>query len=527
MRRQQVRIDSGHLLSIAACLQIIQDASRPKQSKMGILSCSDLSGYWKNWPKGINLEIPSSGEVGPDECRGLTGNQWLWLDLEDQLPLQPSIYSEIVAADWLEYCTWPRWALQKIYHLLQDSGTLWLLVRNRPTPFFQRIRREAREQRHRPHFKEDIEESPAFTDFHAFKKAMYPPISYRVKQIESMLKSLGFEIQQIQLFNDNGRSLHQWNPSRRQGVLTLIKKLMARWFLAKEKIWVLYVCKKMKPRWEWFLENISSHPVFPENFNRRYAEPIARLQQWISAYPSFRSDSVSALPCPAGRSTVLVLSPHPDDEAIGCGGLLLHLIESGNRVVVLQLTDGSICDSLLDKPVPYRHLVRIQEARQSAQTMGAECLCWGAADGNLQCSPEWIEKLHALLSDLRPNWIFAPFVNDPHPDHRACSDLLRAVLQRGFPGQEDLTIFSYEVSSFLPANVYFRIDRLIRRKEQWLLSYQNGLKSVDYVDFCLWRHAYASRIYTNQPGYIECFLVLRPEEYLSAEAFAEPSHTDP
>ena len=137
--------------------------------------------------------------------------------------------------------------------------------------------------------------------------------------------------------------------------------------------------------------------------------------------------------------------------------------------------------------------------------------------------PEWIEKLHALLSDLRPNWIFAPFVNDPHPDHRACSDLLRAVLQRGFPGQEDLTIFSYEVSSFLPANVYFRIDRLIRRKEQWLLSYQNGLKSVDYVDFCLWRHAYASRIYTNQPGYIECFLVLRPEEYLSAEAFAESS----
>lgn len=37
---------------------------------------------------------------------------------------------------------------------------------------------------------------------------------------------------------------------------------------------------------------------------------------------------------------VLVIAPHPDDEAIGCGGVMLRAIQQGRRVGVVLLTGG-------------------------------------------------------------------------------------------------------------------------------------------------------------------------------------------
>ena len=39
-------------------------------------------------------------------------------------------------------------------------------------------------------------------------------------------------------------------------------------------------------------------------------------------------------------SRVLVISPHPDDEAFGCGGLMQSLIQSGNHVELIVLSKG-------------------------------------------------------------------------------------------------------------------------------------------------------------------------------------------
>ena len=47
--------------------------------------------------------------------------------------------------------------------------------------------------------------------------------------------------------------------------------------------------------------------------------------------------------------SVLVLAPHPDDEVLGCGGLLTQLADAGAAVRVLFLTDE------MDLPGGARH----------------------------------------------------------------------------------------------------------------------------------------------------------------------------
>jgi LmbE family N-acetylglucosaminyl deacetylase len=37
---------------------------------------------------------------------------------------------------------------------------------------------------------------------------------------------------------------------------------------------------------------------------------------------------------------VLVIAPHPDDETLGCGGMIATRAAEGRRVVVVVLTDG-------------------------------------------------------------------------------------------------------------------------------------------------------------------------------------------
>ena len=54
-------------------------------------------------------------------------------------------------------------------------------------------------------------------------------------------------------------------------------------------------------------------------------------------------------PCPAGKAasaeeakTVLVFSPHPDDDVISMGGTIIRLVEQGHKVHIAYMTSGNV-----------------------------------------------------------------------------------------------------------------------------------------------------------------------------------------
>ena len=56
------------------------------------------------------------------------------------------------------------------------------------------------------------------------------------------------------------------------------------------------------------------------------------------------SDSASNSVITLSRERLLVIAPHPDDEIIGCGGLIQKIKENGGKVYVIFLTNGDTND---------------------------------------------------------------------------------------------------------------------------------------------------------------------------------------
>jgi LmbE family N-acetylglucosaminyl deacetylase len=128
-----------------------------------------------------------------------------------------------------------------------------------------------------------------------------------------------------------------------------------------------------------------------------------------------------------GRQCVWVLAPHPDDEAIGCAGVILLHRQAGDEVRVLYISDGGASRAhglTRDQMVHHRHM----EAIYASQLMGVSGVEWLAApEGAWQVDDLYI-RLQTLLEEVQPTIIYAPSCVDYHPEHRKTAHLLAQAL---------------------------------------------------------------------------------------------------
>jgi LmbE family N-acetylglucosaminyl deacetylase len=114
---------------------------------------------------------------------------------------------------------------------------------------------------------------------------------------------------------------------------------------------------------------------------------------------------------------LLVISPHPDDEVMGAGGLIRVWSERGHPVVVLSVTDGEAA---------YRdwrglRTIRRGELDQALATLSSRpirTVRLGLPDGSVGAH---LRQLTRALRDHSEaaQTLVAPFEGDGHPDHEA------------------------------------------------------------------------------------------------------------
>ena len=138
--------------------------------------------------------------------------------------------------------------------------------------------------------------------------------------------------------------------------------------------------------------------------------------------------------------TALFLSPHLDDVAFSCGGLLAQLGDAGWRTVMVTAFTATVLpatgfalacqtDKGLEPEVDYMALRRAED-RVAADILGVSDLRWlglpEAPHRGYGSAPALLAgQLSALVDELRPDIVLAPQGLGNHVDHR---QMIRAVL---------------------------------------------------------------------------------------------------
>src|SRR2546423_11956411 len=100
-------------------------------------------------------------------------------------------------------------------------------------------------------------------------------------------------------------------------------------------------------------------------------------------------------------SRVLVISPHPDNEAIGCGGTLRQHVLQGDAVRVIFLTSGENGGHGIAPDETAR--IREQEAHAAAEILGiGEVEFWREPDGSVRVTSRLADRLRATLLEFKP-----------------------------------------------------------------------------------------------------------------------------
>lgn len=111
----------------------------------------------------------------------------------------------------------------------------------------------------------------------------------------------------------------------------------------------------------------------------------------------------------------LILSPHPDDETLGAGGLIATLCAEHKEVNILAISDGE--NAYQDR----RNLAYIRRKEQvlalkKLGITGNNIKRLGFTDGDVQRSEKALEQAILSLLDSKTH-IIAPWLGDFHPDH--------------------------------------------------------------------------------------------------------------
>ena len=134
----------------------------------------------------------------------------------------------------------------------------------------------------------------------------------------------------------------------------------------------------------------------------------------------------------------LILAPHPDDESLGCGGLIQYLLEQKMTVIVCFVTSGEASHRHSKKYPPKKlAILREKEARKACDILGVKpshVFFLHQPDSKLQeLNQEQkgviVAKLADLVKEFEISSLVLPWRMDPHPDHRAAFEMGKKAIE--------------------------------------------------------------------------------------------------
>ncbi|MFA5339650.1 MAG: PIG-L deacetylase family protein [Candidatus Omnitrophota bacterium] len=182
---------------------------------------------------------------------------------------------------------------------------------------------------------------------------------------------------------------------------------------------------------------------------------------------------------------ILVVSPHPDDETLGCGGTLLKHLAGKDKVFWLILTNVSEAGGYPKNRVVSRQ----REISAVAKKYGFSKvikLDFPTTGLDTMARSKLVKAVHGAILALSPAWVYAPYRYDAHSDHQVAFEAVQSAV-KSFRAPSVKKILMYEVLSetefqlplkgkgFLP-NSFSDISGQLKKKIGIMRIYKGEMK---------------------------------------------------
>jgi LmbE family N-acetylglucosaminyl deacetylase len=180
---------------------------------------------------------------------------------------------------------------------------------------------------------------------------------------------------------------------------------------------------------------ITNHAVTPEHNHPIVGDRVIEgdgtsqdvWQNWQGLQNLPRLNIAESFPA---HQRVCIFAPHPDDEVLGCGGMLQQLAANGNPIVLVYVTNGSQShpDSQIYSPQKL-DIIRPQESYAALKVLGVAhnvtTIALELTDGDVFAQQaQFTKKLAAIIQP--DDILVTTFIHDGHPDHEATGQVVTA-----------------------------------------------------------------------------------------------------
>lgn len=218
---------------------------------------------------------------------------------------------------------------------------------------------------------------------------------------------------------------------------------------------------------------------------------------------------------------ILVISPHHDDEVIGCGGTIIKHHKNGNKVFVAYITAGwSGIPEIKSKQEAIK--IREREARNACKILGIQRAIFFREDDRdiYNKKGKIIHELIKIIRDIKPNLIYVPHPKEKDIEHRIIYETTKeaAWLSKSpylpkldQPTKSIQNIYLYEV--WTPMENFLAredITSVIDIKIKALLVYKSQLKYLNLVDAITGLNAYRGSMVGTDKKFAEVFQIENP-----------------
>ena len=245
-------------------------------------------------------------------------------------------------------------------------------------------------------------------------------------------------------------------------------------------------------------DNAATHVAFPEGNHPIVGDRVIEgdgtsqdaWKNWSGLQDMPRFDIAKSF---APHQRVCIFAPHPDDEVLGCGGLLQQLAANGNPIVLIHVTNGT-------QSHPNSHvysqeklnIIRPQESIKALEVLSVAhqvmTIALDLTDGNVFAQQD---QFHQKLSTIiQPNDILiTPFMHDGHPDHEATGQVVVSFAKQHHLVCYQVLIWAWHwakpADSRIPWHCAKRVDlttEQLQRKIEAIACFESQITADDSTD---------------------------------------------